>query len=357
MSISEEMWRMSIVCFAIVIYFIFSICLTFLNNNVIKAYPYPLSITFTHLLFKFCFSWFFRGFSTKFKNKRNIELSWKDYIIQVSPTGIASALDIGLSNWSFEFITISLYTMTKSTSIIFILIFAVIFKLEKLSIPIIAIVLSISVGLFMFTYESTQFDLRGFILVLVASALSGVRWTAAQKVSQNPAYGLSNPIDLIYHTQPWMASILLPLAFVFEGDAFLTSPFLFRSQDYLSILRITGCFVFGSCLAFGLEISEFLVVCYSSSLTLSITGILKEVVTLYLAAAVNGDVYSPLNIAGLVICLAGICLHIAVKFFKHRREKKNSNSQSIKLETLLPLNQDAESEGTLLSLDVDRCLS
>ncbi|KAM3179216.1 hypothetical protein ACTXT7_001070 [Hymenolepis weldensis] len=168
----------------------------------------------------------------------------------------------------------------------------------------------------MFTYESTQFDLRGFILVLVASALSGVRWTAAQKVSQNSAYGLSNPIDLIYHTQPWMASVLLPLAFVFEGDAFLTSPFLFRSQDYLSILRITGYFVFGSCLAFGLEISEFLVVCHSSSLTLSITGILKEVVTLYLAAAVNGDVYSPLNIAGLIICLAGICLHVAVKFFR-----------------------------------------
>nr|CDS26119.1 solute carrier family 35 member C2 [Hymenolepis microstoma] len=175
----------------------------------------------------------------------------------------------------------------------------------------------------MFTYESTQFDLRGFVLVLVASALSGVRWTAAQKVSQQSAHGLSNPIDLVYNTQPWMATVLLPLAFVFEGDAFLTSPFLFRSQDYLSILRITGYFVLGSCLAFGLEISEFLVVCHSSSLTLSIAGIFKEVVTLYLAATLNGDVYSPLNIAGLFICLAGICLRVAVKFLHaDRRERR-----------------------------------
>jgi solute carrier family 35 protein C2 len=42
-----------------------------------------------------------------------------------------SALDIGLSQWSFEYITISLYTMTKTTSIIFILIFAIFLKLEE----------------------------------------------------------------------------------------------------------------------------------------------------------------------------------------------------------------------------------
>lgn len=61
-----------------------------------------------------------------------ISLSWKDSIRKVSLPGIASALDIGFSNWSFEFITISLYTMTKSTCIIFILGFAILFDLEKM---------------------------------------------------------------------------------------------------------------------------------------------------------------------------------------------------------------------------------
>lgn len=61
----------------------------------------------------------------------------------------------------------------------------------------------------------------------------------------------------------------------FVGDEFLTSPFLFRSHDYLSICQTLGYFVFGACLAFGLEVAEFLVVCNSSSLTLSIVGIFK----------------------------------------------------------------------------------
>uniref|UniRef100_A0A5K3ESY8 TPT domain-containing protein n=1 Tax=Mesocestoides corti TaxID=53468 RepID=A0A5K3ESY8_MESCO len=179
------------------------------------------------------------------------------------------------------------------------------------------IVLSISSGLFMFTYKSTQFDLRGFILVLTASALSGIRWTAVQKVTQQSIYGLYNPIDLIYHTQPWMALVMLPLSFAFEGNDFLTSPFLFRSRDYFSICTILGYFLFGACLAFGLEVAEFMVVYNSSSLTLSIAGIFKEVVTLYLAAVLNGDTYSPVNIAGLIICLSGISLHAAMKFIKH----------------------------------------
>lgn len=30
--------------------------------------------------------------------------------------------------------------------------------------------------------------------------------------------GLGNPVDMIYHVQPWMVIGLLPLAAVFEGD-------------------------------------------------------------------------------------------------------------------------------------------
>uniref|UniRef100_A0A2H1VFM6 SFRICE_035229 n=1 Tax=Spodoptera frugiperda TaxID=7108 RepID=A0A2H1VFM6_SPOFR len=49
----------------------------------------------------------------------------------VGPTGLASGIDVGFSNWGLELVTISLYTMTKSTTIIFILFFAILLGLEK----------------------------------------------------------------------------------------------------------------------------------------------------------------------------------------------------------------------------------
>ncbi|VDN45266.1 unnamed protein product [Dibothriocephalus latus] len=171
------------------LFYAFSMSLTFFNNNIIKAYPFPLSITFCHLLMKFTLACIARSIISLYRGEKRIEIPWCSYVREVSPTGIASALDIGLSNWSFEFITVSLYTMTKSTSIIFVLLFAILLKLEKPTLSILIVVLCISGGLFLFTYQSTQFDLIGFILVLSASAVSGIRWTAAQKLTQKSKFG------------------------------------------------------------------------------------------------------------------------------------------------------------------------
>ena len=83
-------------------------------------------------------------------------------------------LPSGLSQWSFEYIDVALYTVTKSTSIVFILMFAILFRLEKKHWSLIIIVLMISTGLAMFTYKSTDFVFIGFTMVLSASFLSGL---------------------------------------------------------------------------------------------------------------------------------------------------------------------------------------
>ena len=61
--------------------------------------------------------------------------------------------------------------MTKSTAIIFIMGFALLFKLEKKHWSLLAVVVMISGGLIMFTYKATQFNLIGFLMVLSASFL------------------------------------------------------------------------------------------------------------------------------------------------------------------------------------------
>ena len=110
--------------------------------------------------------------------------------------------------------------MTKSTAIVFILFFSILFRLErKVGVPCLSWLLSylfwnivkflfwssvkckkipfclqrsslivivglIALGLFLFTFRSTSFNLDGFLLVLLASATSGLRWTLAQLLSQ-----------------------------------------------------------------------------------------------------------------------------------------------------------------------------
>nr|XP_019828069.1 PREDICTED: solute carrier family 35 member C2 isoform X2 [Bos indicus] len=175
--------------------------------------------------------------------------------------------------------------MTKSSAVLFILIFSLIFKLEELRAALVLVVLLIAGGLFMFTYKSTQFNIEGFALVLGASFIGGIRWTLTQMLLQKAELGL--------HLS--------------------TSEKIFRFQDTGLLLRVLGSLFLGGILAFGLGFSEFLLVSRTSSLTLSIAGIFKEVCTLLLAAHLLGDQISLLNWLGFALCLSGISLHIALK--------------------------------------------
>ncbi|XP_073092626.1 solute carrier family 35 member C2 isoform X4 [Manis javanica] len=246
--------------------------------------------------------------------------------------------------------------MTKSSAVLFILIFSLIFKLEELVRPqllyvpltptdaknkkgslssglslcvteettpaqraaLVLVVLLIAGGLFMFTYKSTQFNVEGFALVLGASFIGGIRWTLTQMLLQKAELGLQNPIDTMFHLQPLMFLGLFPLFAVFEGLHLSTSEKIFRFQDTGLLLRVLGSLFLGGILAFGLGFSEFLLVSRTSSLTLSIAGIFKEVCTLLLAAHLLGDQISLLNWLGFALCLSGISLHIALKALHSR---------------------------------------
>jgi hypothetical protein len=122
-------WLLSLA--TILIYYILSISLTFYNRMLFVTYKYPLSITVIHLIIKFFISMLLRHFFYCCTSQSRVLLKWDLYYKRIIPTSIASVIDIGLSNWSLQYITVTLYTMSKSTVILFILIFSLVFKLEK----------------------------------------------------------------------------------------------------------------------------------------------------------------------------------------------------------------------------------
>ncbi|CAG5134584.1 unnamed protein product, partial [Candidula unifasciata] len=272
-----------------------------------------LSITMCHLVFKFVVSGLVRQLLECKTGTPRVVLDWGTYVRRVAPAGLVSSLDIGLSNWSFEMITISLYTMSKSTAVIFILMFSLFFKLEKFRWSLVAVVLFIFTGLFLFTFRSTQFELLGFSLVMTASALSGLRWTLAQILLQRGELGLHNPVDMMFHIQPWMMLSLFPLSALFEGDVVSTTEKYFRFSEWSVLLSSIGTILLGGFLGFMLEFSEYLLLFHTSSLTMSISGVFKESCILALAYLVNHDPMNAVNAIGLLVCLMGIVIHVVAK--------------------------------------------
>ncbi|VDN44494.1 unnamed protein product [Gongylonema pulchrum] len=112
-----------------------------------------------------------------------------------------------------------MFTMGKSSSILFIVVFALALHLERWR-PTLAISATlIAFGLLLFTWRSSQFELHGLLLIELAAACTGLRWTISQIVMQGEEKQLRHPLDMVVHVQPWMFVAILPLLFLYEGNS------------------------------------------------------------------------------------------------------------------------------------------
>ncbi|XP_050570012.1 solute carrier family 35 member C2 isoform X2 [Cygnus atratus] len=303
--------RAALAAALVLLYYGFSIGITFYNKWLVKSFPFPLLATLLHLLLIFALSALFRALARCRSGRPRATLSWADCLRRAAPAALSTSLDIGLSNWSFLYVTVSLYTMTKSSAILFILLFSLLFKLEEMRVALVLVVLLIAGGLFMFTYKSTQFNTQGFMLVLCASFLGGIRWTLTQILMQKAELGLQNPIDIMFHLQPLMFLVLFPLFAVFEGLPLSVSEKLFHFHEAGMLL----------CL---------------------------EICILLLATRLLGDHLSLLNWLGFAVCLSGISLHVILKAINTKGEKTlNLNEEASSdpdLELLLHHTEHGEEE-------------
>ncbi|KAJ6262622.1 hypothetical protein Dda_3434 [Drechslerella dactyloides] len=240
------------------------------------------------------------------------------YVTRIAPCGMATGLDIGLGNMSLKHISLTFYTMCKSSSLAFVLIFAFIFRLEKPTIKLIAVIMVMTAGVILMVSGETVFVPIGFVLVMLASCLSGLRWSLTQLLLlRNPA--TSNPFSSIFFLAPVMFLSLLIIAVPVEGIGAFWGRWLEVVGEW-GLLSGIGMLIAPGIIAFCMTASEFALLRRTSVVTLSICGIFKEVVTISASATIFHDVLTPINIGGLLITILSIGSYNYIKISKMRGE-------------------------------------
>ena len=240
------------------------------------------------------------------------------YLTRIGPCGTSTALDIGLGNFSLRFISLTFFTMCKSSVLAFVLLFAFLFHLEKPTWRLCLIILLMTAGVIMMVAGETSFNALGFVLVMSASLCSGFRWSLTQiLLLRNRA--TSNPFSTIFFLTPVMFVALFALALPIEGPSNVIA-------GIKELSRAKGGFVsfvlmlFPGFLAFMMVAAEFALLQRTSVVTLSVCGIFKEVLTISAAGVVFGDDLSPVNVSGLVVTIASIAAYNYLKYSQMRQE-------------------------------------
>ncbi|ONM38171.1 putative sugar phosphate/phosphate translocator [Zea mays] len=400
-----------------------STCLTLYNKEMLGKhmwkFPAPFLMNTVHFTMQAVASRAIVWFQQRGLEGGPNKMSWKDYCLRVVPTALATALDINLSNISLVFITVTFATMCKSASPIFILLFAFMFRyfacysvfscmglivfsfsnfslslnftflfgrLEKPSFSLLGIMLVVSFGVLLTVAKETEFNLWGFIFIMLAAVMSGFRWSMTQILLQvcycimfwqffyfvlfkycgrtgylvllasymvafpfipvvtellplflcppeflkKEEYGLKNPFTLMSHVTPVMAIVTAIISIVMDPWHDFRASHFFDSSAH--IIRSSLLLLLGGALAFFMVLTEYVLVSVTSAVTVTVAGIVKEAVTILVAVLFFNDPFTWLKALGLAIIIFGVSLFNIYKYkrFKkgHYNENAGTNTQS-----------------------------
>ncbi|SGZ41241.1 uncharacterized protein HGUI_03441 [Hanseniaspora guilliermondii] len=353
-----------------------SILLSIYNKHVISKLqiPYPLLMTSIHQILLYFISLLYIWIKNKYMDHSEDQARGTNKIpwMYRLPVAVFTALDIGFSNLSLKYIALTIYLVIKTSSIAFVLLFSVMFRLERYDWKLGMIVIVMMLGVCGMTYfqddkretsphenerrffmddtwkkydcfsdmhtsvknlsslnivnknefhvamvnrrddaqlviedgeESNKREfIIGVILVLGSAILGGLRWVITQLILRNTVKKVynndheehktqkKNPIKTIKQLAPISSLVLFITSMIIERPSIThfineicfenPTSFLYQIKGFMMLL-IPGMLVFG------LTLSEYNILQKTnSSLTLSILGILKEVVTILVSMLV-----------------------------------------------------------------------
>ena len=268
-------------------------------------------------------------------------MTWMVWGSRYAPVSFMTGLDYGASNLSLVYITLSFYTMCKSTSPLFLLMFAFLLRLEQPSFKLTGIMGIIMSGVMLSVYGEMHFHAFGFFLVMLAAFLSGWRWGYVQLLLQKGSWfgkgkNLKNSVITLYNMTPLMSGIVLFFSAIIEKPWTLIGKSAYFSSS--ADLMLTGGFItFSGTIAFLMVLAEFVLVAETSAVTFTVAGSLKELLTIFAGIVFFGDKINAVNGAGLCILIIGVVLYNYYKLNKIKAlEKENTtgNGKAIQLNSL-----------------------
>ncbi|KAF9379274.1 Triose-phosphate Transporter [Mortierella sp. AD011] len=273
-----------------------------------------------HFVITACLMHFFPESYDATRSGKGGRITMHSYVTQVVPCAIAAALEICMANASLMYITLSFYTMIKSSTPIWVLVFAFFFRLEKPRWSLILIIGVIVVGVILTVAGEAQFDMTGFILVLLAAVMSGLRWSLTQMLLQKDQLGMDNPVATLYYISPIMFVLMSILSLAIEDPfvQFSSSEFFTDFNTGLLTMMMAGG---GGFLAFAMTVAEFKLIKNTGTVTLSVAGISKEIVVISLSMVIFGDRLTFVNLLGLLVSIGGI---VAYNYDKIKRLQHNT---------------------------------
>ncbi|KAL8691026.1 MAG: hypothetical protein Q9218_003664 [Villophora microphyllina] len=259
-------------------------------------FHFPITLTCWHLTFATVMTQILSRTTTLLDGRKTVKMTGKIYLRAIVPIGAFFSLSLICGNMTYLYLGVAFIQMLKATTPVAVLIAGWALGTEKASLNTLFKVSFIVLGVVIASFGEIDFVLIGFLFQLGGIVFEALRLVMVQKLLSSAEYKM-DPLVSLYYFAPLCAIMNFCVAAVFEF------PRITMDQVYhVGMLAL----LINACVAFALNVSVVFLIGRTSSLVLTLCGVLKDILLVLVSVIFRGEPFTPLQCFGYSIALAGL---------------------------------------------------
>lgn len=261
-------------------------------------FPYPMFLTTWHMFLATILTQIMSRTTNMLPGVKENKVDGNVMAKQILPVTLFFATSLVLSNKSYIYLSVSYIQMLKAFTPVAVLIFSFFSGLEKTSMMELYIVLIICIGVALTSVGESFFSWMGFTFQSLAILAEASRLVMTNLLMKQLKL---DPLSSLYYIAPLCSVFIGVACCIFEVQDLPLDRML--TTDFAAIMLINGG------VAFALNVAVVLLISNTSALVLTLAGIIKDILLVFLSIVVFGSPVTPLQYAGYGVALLGLNLH------------------------------------------------
>ncbi|KAL8744626.1 MAG: hypothetical protein Q9190_003154 [Brigantiaea leucoxantha] len=259
-------------------------------------FHYPIVLTTWHLAFATLMTQIMARTTTLLDGRKTVKMTGRIYVRAIMPIGAFFSLSLICGNMTYLYLSVAFIQMLKATTPVAVLLAGWALGAEKVNVKALFNVSFIVIGVIIASFGEIKFVLIGFLFQLGGVVFEALRLVMVQKLLSSAEFKM-DPLVSLYYFAPVCAIMNFVVAAVVE------IPRIKMEEIYhVGLLTLLA----NACVAFALNVSVVFLIGRTSSLVLTLCGVLKDILLVFASIAIWGTPVSALQYFGYSIALGGL---------------------------------------------------
>ncbi|EPS40619.1 hypothetical protein H072_5498 [Dactylellina haptotyla CBS 200.50] len=264
-----------------------------------KGLNFPIFLTTWHLIFATIATQVLARTSSMLDGLKTVKMTGKVYLRAVVPIGFFFSLSLICSNQAYLYLSVSFIQMLKATTPVAVLLAGWALGKERPTARTFGNVSIIGIGVIIASYGEIKFVMVGFVFQALGVAFEATRLALMEKLLNSAEYKM-DPLVSLYYFAPVCAAMNFVIFLCLEASS-ISLDDIFRVGPIVLLLN--------ALVAFALNVSVVFLIGKTSSLVLTLCGVLKDILLVVISVTWIHDPVKPLQIFGYSIALTGLVVY------------------------------------------------